>query len=107
MATVFTVELTSSDNTNTAIEITVASGIGIGIDTWKADSASWFGHKAGKVSSWGTGNAILAMATGVGTITLDGFKQSTTKNDSGTGSKLTTDGDFPEGALEWLCTKKA
>jgi hypothetical protein len=105
MSTTFDVTLAASDGSSTTIQI-VHSWVPLPFsDKWTGDAAA-LGSAGGTVANWGTTNAILHTGMGAASnITLDSFSKNTEQGQTGTGSKLTLDGAFPDGDLTWTCDK--
>lgn len=105
MSTDYDVALTASDGSLAKIQIIDSINPLPLSDTWTG-TESELGSSGGKVASWGTTNAILHTGMGAAaSIILENFTKSTVQGNSGTGSKLTLSGSFPDGALTWRCDK--
>ncbi len=105
MSTDYEVTLEASDGSITMIQI-IDSIVPLPFsDKWTGVEAE-IGGAGGTVASWGTANAVLHTGMGVGSnIALENFTKSTKAGDSGSGSKLTLAGTFPDGDLTWTCDK--
>jgi hypothetical protein len=105
MSTDYDVTLTASDGSTAKIQIIDSINPLPFSDTWTGVESE-LGSAGGKVASWGTDNAILHTGLGAASaITLDNFSKTITAGDTGTGSKITLAGTFPDGDLEWRCDK--
>lgn len=103
MSTDYTVTLTATDGSSTAVKIIDSINPLPLSDTWEGDAAA-LGTSNGKVASWGMPAAVLHTGPGAaGNVTLDGFSKATKKGDTGSGSKLNDMGTFPDGDLTWHC----
>jgi hypothetical protein len=105
MSTDYDLTLTASDGTTANIRIIDSINPLPFSDTWTGVESE-LGSAGGKVASWNTGNAVLHTGMGAASnITLEKFTKSTVAGDTGTGSKLTLGGTFPDGDLSWTCDK--
>lgn len=103
MSTDYKVNLVSSEGDTTEVMVIDSISPLPLSDSWTGD-ANALGNKGGKVASWGTGNAVLHTGPGAaGNVTLDGFGKGTKAGDTGTGSKTSGIGAFPDGDLTWTC----
>ena len=104
MSTDFYVTLTASDDSTTQVKIMYAF-IRLPLpDSFESDEAA-LGNKGGK-AVFGTDGVVLHTGPGgAGNVTLDGFSQDTKKDSTGTGSKISDLGTFPDGDLKWSCDR--
>lgn len=103
MSTDYEVTLTASDGAVSKIKIIDSINPLPLSDSWEGSEAE-LGSPGGKVASWGLPSLTLHTGPGVaGNITLDGFSKATAKGDTGTGSKQSLSGSFPDGDLTWAC----
>ena len=105
MSTTWTLACTNGDK-ETAIEVTDAISFGVA-GAWKALTPSDWDVPGGAISNYGQPVLYLAASTSTPHELRD-FKKTTSRstNSTGSGTKNSLDGHFPEGDFEWICTRR-
>lgn len=104
MSTDYYVTLSASDGSTTQVKIIDSINPLPFSDSFESEEGA-LGTSAGKATFGDNGVVLRTGPGGGGNVTLDAFNSDTKPNDSGSGSKTSTLGTFPDGDLSWHCDR--